>query len=183
MKYLTTIVLISLLITACGTNDSIVNEDPVPIADSLSTSTLNDELALPILETYEDSIRMIVYQAEGSCNVNSPKEFFKNEIWTYCKVEENIECAFIEKRNDNVLITEEFILKNNMLVYALEVERTEYETDTSWWSCEYIVRGSTVEKFSSMGHGETELDEWEPESILTQWQSHKDHYNMVKNKR
>ncbi len=70
----------------------------------------------------------------------------------------------------NVLYHEFFIERDSKLVYAFE------EFDTDWknppnsvhWGCYYIIGGDEIE-YSSLGMGETEGEDWEPESIFPQW--------------
>jgi len=157
--------------------------DTVDTVDTVQDENTDNKEQKPLLETYEDSVRMTVFDAQIACDPKNDLYTFKNEEWLYCNMNGSVEYAFIETRNDNKLIKEEFIIEDDELIYAYEKEQTEYENDTIYWSCEYILKNSKVVKFSSMGLGETENPKWKPESIILQWKGHSKNYNKVKNKR
>src|SRR5690606_218520 len=72
---------------------------------------------------------------------------------------------------EDQLYTEIYLLKDGRLVYALEeVKRMRLNHYTqSVWRCEYFIKDDEVIDYSSLGHGKTEDDAWEPESILVQF--------------
>jgi len=72
--------------------------------------------------------------------------------------------------NDGVEFTDVFGMKSEELIYAFE---SINPADGPFWNCQYIIEDGEVVEFISLGHGETESDDWEPESILKQWQERK----------
>jgi len=70
----------------------------------------------------------------------------------------------------NALFEEFFIERDSKLVYAFEGFDSNWEDmdNSVHWGCYYIIRGEEIE-YSSLGMGETEGEDWEPESIFPQW--------------
>ncbi len=69
-----------------------------------------------------------------------------------------------------ILYQEFFIERDSKLVYAFEEFDTDWEDpqNSVHWGCYYIIREDGIE-YSSLGMGETEGEDWEPESIFPQW--------------
>jgi len=181
MKLFLSIVLVPILTLSCGSNETTETTAILEQEDSVVTPEQNISTESTISETYGDTIRTLVDQAKGDCNSASNGHIINEESWVYCQSEDKVECVFIEKKVDDTIYKENYILQNNNLVYAYESELLIVENDTIAWSCDYILKGQQVFSFSSNGHGETEMDEWLPESIFDQWKSHETAFFEIKN--
>jgi hypothetical protein len=70
---------------------------------------------------------------------------------------------------------------NGELTIAYETEKFMFDggyepQETAVWSCSYTIDEGKIIDYKSMGHGKTETDEWEPESILEEWERRKPVY-------
>ena len=74
----------------------------------------------------------------------------------------------INSQEDSLLFEEIYFEKNGELIYALEssMYMPINHFATSPWVCEFYFRGGKLLYYESLGHGKTETDEWEPESIF-----------------
>lgn len=64
-----------------------------------------------------------------------------------------------------------FGLLDGELVYALESTASVIDGElTAPWNATYLIEGPEAVHHESLGHGETELPGWEPESIVAQWE-------------
>jgi len=90
------------------------------------------------------------------------------EFWTVGQPDAHTQSFRISWYNKEQLYTEIYLLKEGRLVYALEeVKRMHLNHYTqSVWRCEYFIKDDRVIDYTSLGHGKTEDDVWEPESIL-----------------
>lgn len=63
--------------------------------------------------------------------------------------------------------------ENDGLIYAEERITWNYPeiNDATEWACYYWFKSNELIEYSSLGHGETEHENWEPESIFEQWES------------
>ena len=94
-----------------------------------------------------------------------------SQFWTVGQPDAHTQSFRISWYHEDQLYTEIYLLKDGRLVYALEeVKRMRLNHYTqSVWRCEYFIKDDEVIDYSSLGHGKTEDDAWEPESILVQF--------------
>lgn len=89
--------------------------------------------------------------------------------------------TFLTKRSETFEVQETFGLSNDNLIYAFEQQVFYYEGErTTPWNCEYFIQDDTIIDHVSLGMGETESDEWEPESIFEQWEAKRKFYEQIK---
>jgi hypothetical protein len=149
------------------------------INDSLTDGDLvvEDELS------YIDSVYLWMDSAESKFNKAPFIQTYGHEKWSYNRINENLEIVFITYQKNGFVYTEEFILFDSELIYAIEWEEFAPDTDDAMtWNCEYYIRQGEIIHYSSLGHGETETDEWEPESIFKQWNAHGNNWVDIKQK-
>jgi len=185
MKTLSLTLLALILLLSCSDNEITSTEDASENMDEIETSFESEivfDSAEVYLETYEDSIYDIVHKAENLALELEPTKTFENEVWTYAEMENNVVFVCITKEIDDMEYLEEYILQNDKLVFAFESEQLILSPGQNPWNCQYVIKDNQVINYSSLGHGETESDEWEPESIIEQWKSHEKNFNQVKNK-
>ncbi len=141
--------------------------------------TIDDELIYEPEMSYVDSVFVFIDSAESEHNKAPVERQFSNEKWTYNKVNDSLEIVVITYSKHKKFYSEEYILLNSSLIYAIEwVEYISGEDITSW-NCEYFIKENEIVDYNSLGHGETESDEWEPESIFDQWELREELFNEV----
>jgi len=93
------------------------------------------------------------------------------EFWTVGQPDAHTQSFRITWYHEDQLYSEIYLLKDGRLVYVLEeVKRMRLNHYTqSVWRCEYFIKDDRIIDYTSLGHGKTEDDAWEPESILIQF--------------
>jgi len=104
------------------------------------------------------------------------------EFWAVGQPDAHTQSFRITRYHEEQLYTEIYLLKDRRLVYALEeVKRMPPNHYTqSVWRCEYFIKDGKIIDYTSLGHGKTEDDAWEPESILIQFGNRKAELEKVR---
>lgn len=104
------------------------------------------------------------------------------EFWTVGQPDAYTQSFRITWYNEDQLCTEIYLLKEGRLIYVLEeVKRMPPNHYTqSVWRCEYFIKDGKIIDYTSLGHGKTEDDAWEPESILIQFGNRKAELEKVR---
>lgn len=105
-----------------------------------------------------------------------------NDLWTITKLGEDSNLVSIQWIEDSItLYSEKFSVYNDSLFHAYEglVYHFEDSIYRIEWNCDYTIENEEVIHHFSMGHGETETDEWEPNSIFDQWEARKSDYKRL----
>ncbi len=144
--------------------------------------SLVEELIYEDEMSYVDSVYVFKDSAESEYLEVSVEREFGNEKWTYNSVNDSLEIVIITYNKESFFYTEEYILLNNSLIYAIEWEEFIEGEDITSWNCEYFIKESEIVYYTSLGHGETETDEWEPESIFDQWKVREELFNEISNR-
>ena len=97
------------------------------------------------------------------------------EFWTVGQPDAHTQSFRITWYQEDQLCTEIYLLKEGRPIYVLEeIKRMPLNHYTqSVWRCEYFIKDDRVIDYTSLGHGKTEDDAWEPESILIQFSDRK----------
>ncbi len=105
-----------------------------------------------------------------------------NDLWIIIKLGEDSNLVSIQWIEDSItLYNEKFSVHNDCLFHAYEgliyhFEDSLYRIE---WNCDYTIEGGKIVHHISMGHGETETDDWEPNSIFDQWEARKSDYKRL----
>lgn len=110
-----------------------------------------------------------------------PVVVWKGEGYAYTQINCDfvIELVEIQSLKNDAQYREFFGLLNGELMYASEsilyyyLKEEGTGLEQAGWTVWYAIKGKKVLHHSSNGHGETELDEWVPESIIDQWLARK----------
>ena len=104
------------------------------------------------------------------------------EFWTVGQPYAHTQSFRITRYHEDQLYTEIYLLKEGRLIYVLEeVKRMPPNHYTqSVWRCEYFIKDGKIIDYTSLGHGKTEDDAWEPESILIQFGNRKAELEKVR---
>ncbi len=87
----------------------------------------------------------------------------KNAQWDICQANRQTKIITIEYKINDTGYTELYVVRYGKLVYALE-----QQGNSDWiWNCQFgIVDEKEAEVLSSLGHGKTEDDNWNPNEII-----------------
>lgn len=104
------------------------------------------------------------------------------DLWTIINLGKDSNLITIQWVEDSItLYNEKFSVHNDALFHAYEGLTYHFE-DSMYrieWNCDYtIINGEVVRHFST-GHGETETDDWNPNSIFDQWEARKSDYQRL----
>ncbi|MGV3762826.1 hypothetical protein [Parapedobacter sp.] len=124
------------------------------------------EAKAPILTVRDLYFKTSDHAIDALTDVNGYLEF-----WSVGQPDAYTQSFRISWYHEEQLYTEVYLLKGGRLVYALEeVKRMPPNHYTqSVWRCEYFIKDDRVIDYTSLGHGKTEDDAWEPESIMIQF--------------
>jgi hypothetical protein len=113
---------------------------------------------------------------------NKPAKTLGKEIWFYERLYVDTEVAFVEFQTDKSFHQRQFVLKNDTLVYAEEMETLLPVNNGDLWSYSYVIFKDTVVSFSaeSTGDLEVESEEVKAAEIFKIWQTHKANFKKVK---
>lgn len=131
----------------------------------LAQTSLADVKA-PILAAKELYFNKANVSIDAVNNFNGHPEF-----WYIDQIDDRTRSFRISWYNGKYLHTELYLVQSENLIYALEEIKTMSfnQYAQSVWRCEYFIKGNTIIDYVSLGHGKTEDDTWEPESILIQF--------------
>lgn len=112
---------------------------------------------------FEEELSKCPQQINAVTNFNGKKEF-----WQICETDKNKRIIQIESHDEVTLYKEVYYEQNGELIYALESQRyiPINHSTLQVWACEFYAKKGKLLTFISLGHGKTETDDWEPESIF-----------------
>jgi hypothetical protein len=184
--YISTLV----VLISCSTSSNEIEKKPDKIVPDQKAALVSDSNKVSITSsphkkplTYTDSVWKLSQELNFKCETSSTVTI-EEEEWTHRIVENNLEVICISKVYENILHTEQYLLKNNELIYAVEWEKIPAnvdDVDASFWNCEYIIKDKSVVDYISIGMGRTEGDSFNPEDIVSLWDSHSTTYKNIKN--
>ncbi len=96
----------------------------------------------------------------------------KTEFWKVCNLENGNRIIQIESHSGQTFYQEIYFEKEGQLCYAKETENfmpLNSFTQVAW-NCEFYFEKGELATYISLGHGKTENDEWNPESIIVMYQ-------------
>ncbi len=102
-------------------------------------------------------------------SVNAVTDFNgKTELWGICELENGNRILKIESHEDEVYYQEIYFEKEGDLIYARETANylPKNHFTQRGWNCEFYTKNGKILTITSLGHGKTEDEEWEPESIF-----------------
>lgn len=106
----------------------------------------------------------------------------KNEFWSIDEPDTSTRSIYIWSYVGDRLYAELFVEKDGILDFAVEWEKemplNHYSQST--WQCVYFLNNGEVVDYTSLGHGKTEDDQWNPEGIITQFGERKAQLEKIK---
>lgn len=119
---------------------------------------------------------------ECGAQVNAVTEYNgKTEFWKICK-SKNTRILIIESHKGTVYNQEIYFEKNGNLIYAKETENfipKNHFTQMAW-NCQYYIENGKILTMTSLGHGKTEEDDWNPESIFDMYKNRLSEFEKIK---
>lgn len=151
-------------------------------SDTISSNVV-DEITIGHKLSYSDSIWKLIDQDILNCN-NPIINEYNAKKWSYCRQGNEFEVYKIEYTENNIAFTEQFLTKNDQLLYAVEWEKRTADmsdNEATYWNCEYIIQNNQVVDHISLGMGKTEDESFNPEDIIKLWNSRKPEFLKFKN--
>ena len=111
------------------------------------------------------------YAALSNCNreTTAVTNFnCKDEFWSICVLKNNNRIVTVEWHQGDTYYQEIYFEKNGDLIYAKETENymPKNQVTQMQWNCEFFTKNGELLTVISLGHGKTESDEWDPDSIF-----------------
>ena len=89
----------------------------------------------------------------------------KNEKWDICYASNHLKIITIKYFKKTVKYEESYFIRSGIFEYAFE-EETDHLTG-SHWNCKFaIINEKEAMILSSLGHGKTEDENWDPDEII-----------------
>ena len=128
--------------------------------------------------SYRDIVRHM-YQKEYTRGYQPQSTVFtvngKKELWKVYTLENSKQIMEIESTIKNEYNKEIYYSKNGELLYAKEINRYLDKNGEilSNWECEFFLKNGEVYSEISLGHGKTEMDDWDPSIIFKMYEKRK----------
>ena len=128
--------------------------------------------------SYRDIVRHM-YQKEYTRDYQPQSTIFevngKKELWKVYTLENAKQIMEIESTIKNEYNKEIYYSKNGELLYAKEIHRYLDKNGEilSNWECELFIKDGKLYSEISLGHGKTELDDWNPNIIFKMFEKRK----------
>jgi len=128
-----------------------------------------------------ETVSKLVRDELDRCSKTKTKIAKSNETWLYCKKSNQTEIIIYTRTNNAERFREIYFIEYGKLTYAFEEILSDFinPNNNVTWNCQYGIENDTIYDYVSLGHGETENDEWNPESILDQWKSQRNMYKEL----
>ena len=159
------------------TQKQVSNEYSRKVSREVKSILRDQNLPKSNLETVSELVRDELER----CIHTKTKIAKSNETWLYCKKSDQTEIIIYTRTNNTERFREIYCIEDGKLIYAFEEILSDFinPNNNVTWNCQYGIENDTIYDYVSLGHGETENDEWKPESILNQWKSQRNKYNEL----
>lgn len=99
----------------------------------------------------------------------------KNKYFTYKTSNGKLVKLTYLFKNDSTKTEQIFYINNGKLIYSTEDEVLYSSKDSSIWRGTYFFANGRLKDYETLGHGKSELDDWEPEKEMV------NNYKRVRN--
>lgn len=123
-----------------------------------------EKFKLEINSQYSDELSKSHEYVDAVTDFNGKKEF-----WRISEGKKGKKIIIINSHDNSLLYEEVYFYQNyNELIYAREsiMEMPVNHFVILPWACNFYFNKGKLVTYESIGHGKTETDEWEPESIF-----------------
>lgn len=135
------------------------------ILNSAAQSQQEEEEAIrnQINRTYKQALTECVLEVNTITTFNEKKEF-----WSICQLKNGNRILKIASHDNDIYYEEIYFEKEGMLIYAKETENVipKNHFTQMTWHCEFYIRNGALLTLISLGHGKTEDENWDPDSIF-----------------
>lgn len=122
-----------------------------------------DAFMRKVIQEFDQVYATCLYPENAVSILNGKKEF-----WNICEPRGTIQVLRIESHEGETWFQELYYSQNGALIYAKETQ--DYMPENSLtqqrWNCQIFMKDGQVFTYTSLGHGKTETDDWEPEEIV-----------------
>ncbi len=125
-----------------------------------TAQAIRDSIQTEFAENYSNCSS---YSKNGITNFNGKPEF-----WSICELQNENRIIKIVSHSESTYFEEIYFEREQKLIYARETQK--YTPINSFeqmrWNCEYYINKNEVISTMSLGHGKTEDEEWDENSII-----------------
>jgi hypothetical protein len=122
---------------------------------------------------FREKVNLELYANFSKCHLSTIEygvsEFNgKTEFWSICKLENGNRIIRIESYENQTFFQEVYFELNGKLRYAKETENYNPKNGFAEmkWNCQFFFENDKLMTNISLGHGKTEDENWNPESII-----------------
>ena len=133
---------------------------------------------------YRDVVRLVfkkaysrAYPQYGISTLNG-----KKEIWKISSLDNGKQILEIESYQGDVYYREVYYSKNGILLYAIDSDRyiKNNSIQGNIWECEFFIKDGKFYSEISLGHGKTEMEDWDPNIIFSMYEKRKNELKILK---
>jgi len=137
--------------------------------------SFREEVNLELMKNYMTS--ELFWSEKGISEFNG-----KTEIWSVCNLKNGNRFIRIESYKNETFYQELYFEKNGELRYAKETENYNPKNGFAEmkWNCEFFFENGKLMTNISLGHGKTEDENWNPESIIGMYKNRISELNKMK---
>jgi len=97
----------------------------------------------------------------------------KTEFWSICPLQNGNRIITIHSHQGDTYNQEIYFEQSGDLMYAKETENYMPKNQFTQlpWNCEFFAKNGELLTIISLGHGKTEDDEWDPDSIFKMYKT------------
>lgn len=134
------------------------------VLSSNAQSQREKTIRTKINKDFEKNISKCHFSVDIVTSFNDKKEF-----WSICNLENGNRVLEIHSHKEDTFYQEVYFEKKGELMYAQIVENYHPENHFTQmlWSCEFYIKNREIISLTSLGHGKTEDEEWNPDIIFT----------------
>ncbi|KAA1239156.1 hypothetical protein [Aquimarina sp. RZ0] len=128
-------------------------------------------------ETFRDKMDVTIEELLSTCTGNQRvgiSSFNKiQEFWEFSSCYKTNKIISIMYYSNQTKFEELYVIQNDKLIYAKESEIgiPINSFDVITWNCQYYFNNEKLYTHISLGHGKTESENWNPESIIDTFQN------------
>lgn len=122
-----------------------------------------EKIRVAIRAQFDKNVAACSLEASAVTNFNG-----KTEFWSVCALQNGNRIITIQSHQEDTYNQQIYFEKNGDLIYAKETENympINHFTQMVW-NCEFFAKNGELLTIISLGHGKTEDDEWDPDSIF-----------------
>lgn len=143
--------------------------------DGFQEDYLREKVNLELMKNYSECQPILIENGVSVFNG-------KTEIWSVCKLDNGNRIIRIESYENEIFYQEVYFELNGELRYAKETENYTPKNGFAEikWNCKFFFENGKLITNISLGHGKTEDENWNPDSIIEMYKKRISELNEMK---